>query len=433
MTEALVTDLAQVGALRVISRTSVMRYKGTTKSLQEIARELNVDGVVEGSVLRAGDRVRITAQLIHAPTDQHLWAKSYERDLQNILALQAEVAQAIASQIQLRLTSQERARLARARPVNPEAYQAYLRGTYQMRKLTATGINKAIEYFQRAIGLQPDFASAYAALAEAYLAGGFTHLSPKESKPKAAAAVAKALEIDDALAEAHNSLALVKYTFEWDWEGAEREFQRAIALNPGYAWAHDWYGFYLAMRGRKEEAAREIRRALDLDPLSPWINTDLGEILRFARQYDQAIEQYQKTIELEPNYWPAHFLMGWAYLHKGDSSAAIAAFEKARSLDDDPSALAGLGYAFAVAGKKSEARRALAQVEEISKRRYVPPYWLAGVHAGLGDQDRAFEWLEKAYEDRTVFITFLKVDPVMDALRPDPRYADLLRRVGLTP
>jgi serine/threonine protein kinase/Flp pilus assembly protein TadD len=436
MTEALITDLAKIKALRVISRTSVMQYKGVQRPLPQIARELNVDAVVEGSVLRSGKRVRITAQLIDAATDQHLWAESYERDLRDVLSLQGEVARAIANDIQVKLTPQEQARLVSARSVDPEAYQLYLKGRFYWNKRTEAGLKKGIEYFHQAIDLDPNYALAYAGIADCYSLLGwdlFGPLPPREALPIAKAAARKALETDDSLAEAHNSLAWTKLAFDWDWTGAEREFKRAIELNPGYAITHHWYAECLAGMGRYAEALAEIRQAQELDPLSLIISSIVGWVLYFDRKNDQAIAEFRKTLELDPNFWVAHWTLGRAYEQKAMFTEAIAEIQKAIDFSgSSPLSLAALGHTYAVSGRRAEAERVLNQLKDSSKQTYISPYGIAAIHAGLGEKDQAFLWLEKAYEERSGWLIWLRAEPGSDPLRSDPRFQDLLRRIGLT-
>ncbi len=438
MTEALITDLAQIGALRVISRTSVMRYKGTEKSLREIARELNVDGVVEGSVLRAGERVRITAQLIQAPTDRHLWAKSYERNLRDVLALQSEIARAITDEIRIKITREERARLSKSRPLEPEAYQLYLKGRYFWNKRSEEGFKRGIDYFNQAIHKDPNYALAYAGLAYSYNLLGhelYSVLHPREAYPKAKAAATKALELDETLAEAHSVLADIRFRYDWDWLGAEREHKRAIELNPGYATAHQWYSHYLLPMGRTDESLAESKLALELDPLSLIINLHLGWHYLYVRQYDKAIEQLRKTLELDPNFVLARLFLGQAYEQKAMHEEAIVEFQKAISLSrGGPVHVAALGHAYAVSGKRGEAQKVLERLIELSKRRYVPSYEISVIYAGLGDKEQAFAWLQKAYEERdSSWLLDVNLDPRFDDLRSDPRFADLVRRVGLPP
>ncbi len=429
MHDELIANLAKIGALTVISRTSAMRCKGTDKSLPEIARELGVDAVIEGTVRRAGNQVRITVQLIEAATDKHLFAESYQRELRNILALQSEVAQAIAREIKVAVTPEEEARLARARTVNPEAYEAYLKGRYQLSKWTEDSTKKGMEYFRRAIEIDPGYAPAYAGLADAYYGLSNLYLPPREAMPKARAAALKALEIDERLAEAHTSLAMVKAFYDWDWEGAEREFKRALELNPGYADAHLWYGCHLVGVGRSEEALAQAKQAQDLDPLSPGINGYGGLVFYLAGQYDQAIERARKAIEMEPTPI-AHWVLGLAFEQKGMYKEAVAEYRKAVSLGGGPQGQAVLGHGSAVSGQTSEARKILAQLMALSKRTFVSGYGIATIYAGMGEKDQAFGWLEKAYEQRAENLVWLKIDPRFESLRDDHRFQSLLRRLN---
>jgi TolB-like protein/Tfp pilus assembly protein PilF len=434
MTEALITDLAQIGSLRVISRTSVMRYKGTKKSLPEIARELDVDGVVEGSVLRAGDRVRIAAQLIHATTDRHLWARSYERDFKDVLALQDEVAQAIASQIQARLTSDERARLSRARAVSPEAHEAYLKGRYEWYRWTPESYQKALDYFRQSIAIDPSYAPAYAGLSMAYArlgdSGGAWR--PGDAYPKAKSAALQAVELDSELAEAHVALGMSILWNDWDLAAAERELRRAVDLNPGSAIAHQAYSVLLTNMGRNEEALVQIDRGHELDPLSVTTRGVKAFRLFSARRYDEAVEEAKSALELDPTAIQARTTLGRAYLQKGMVGPAIAELERTVDLSRrDVGAVAWLGYAYGVAGKKEKAQELLRELEQRFERSYVSPPLVALVYLGLGDRDHAFEWLEKGYALRDNFIVRLNATREFDVLRSDPRFADLKRRVGL--
>ncbi len=433
MTDALITYLAQISALRVISRTSVMGYKGTRKPLREIGRELNVEAVLEGTVMRSGQRVRVTAQLVHAPTDRHLWAKSYERDLSDIMALQADVARAIVTEIGIKLTPQDQTRLARTRAVNPQAYEAYLRGLYFWHKRSDAALLKSIEYFEQAIAKDPKFALAYAGLADAYAVLGFVGgLSPNAAFPKAKAAVGKALEIDDTLAEAHMTLAVIRFSIDWDWSGAEKDHKRAIELNPGYAMGHQRYAFFLRAMGRNEESLAEHQRASELDPVS--LTTSGGADYIFKGQYDEAIEVIRKKLELYPDLPVPHAGLGEIYLLKGQFPEAIAEFQKAVSLSERaPRFLAPLGNAFGLSGQREQAIKVRDELREQAKRRYVSPYEFAVVYTGLGEKNQAFAWLQKAYEDRSPRLTQLKVDRRLYSLRSDPRFGDLVRRVGLPP
>jgi TolB-like protein/Tfp pilus assembly protein PilF len=433
MTDELITSLAKISALRVISRTSVMRYKGTHKPLPEIARELNVDGVIEGSILQSGDRVRITAKLIQAKTDRHLWAKSYERDQRDVLALQDDVARAIANEIKVKLTPQEQARLTSARPVNPEAHEAYLKGRYEWNTRTEEGLKKSLRYFEQGLAVEPSYAAAYSGLADSYMVlwnNGF--LGPDECIPKARAAALKAIEIDDNLAEAHTSLAWLMGNYDWNWIASEREYRRAIELNPSYATAHHWYALQLANMGRHAEAIEEIRKARQLDPLSPRINANVGGNLYQARQYDQALEELNKALELNPNDPLAHGLLGFVYLQKGKNQEAIAELLRANQLIGDKGGLpAALAQVYAFAGERDQARKMLEKLETQAKRTYVPPSQIGLIYAALGERQQAFAWLERAYEQHDSLLLVLKGDARFDPLRSDPRFEDLLRRVGL--
>lgn len=434
MTDALITRLAQIGALRVISRTSVMHFKGTYKKLPEIARELNVDAVVEGTVARSGPRVRITAQLVDARTDQHLWAREYERNLTDILLLQAEVASAIANEVQVRLTPQERARLASARLVNPEAYQAYLRGRLHWNKRTEEGMKKGLELFQQALDKDPSYALSHAGVAECYNMMGFWGgAAPHEVSPKAKAAASKALEIDENLAEGHAARAWPQFAYDWDWAGAEKELQRAVELNPGYATAHQWYSHLLVYQGRIEEALREVERTLELDPLSVVMNSSAAFIHILAHRFEEAEEQVRSAIELEANFAPLQLFLGRVYEETGRIEKALDAFRKGVTISGEVARfLSGLGHGYAVAGQTTEARKVLLELEEMAKQRYVSSYDFAVVYAGLGESESIFRWLEKAYEERSTWLALLKADSRFDPFRSDPHLQQLLVRLGQT-
>ena len=436
MTDELITSLAKIRALRVISRGSVMRYKGTNKPLLEIARELNVDGVVEGSVLRSRDRVRVTAQLIQASTDKHLWAESYERDLRDVLALQDEVARTIASEIKGQLSAQEREHLSSARSVNPEAYDAYLKGRFFWAKRTEEDLKKAIGYFNQAIKSDPGYPLPYTGLADSYTALGFSFdvgaLPPNQAIPLAETAVTKALEMDDSLAEAHTSLALIRFYYDWDWSGAEREFKRAIELYPSYAHTHHWYAHYLIAMGRTDESLAETRRALEFAPLDLTINLHLGWHYLYSRQYRQAIAQYRKTLELDRNHSQTHRYLGLAYEQNRMFPEAIEELQTAITLSGQNRQMTSeLGHAYAMSGRKREAVRVLGELEELSKGKFVSRYSLGLIRAGLGEPDKAFQQLEEAYQERSDWLTYLNIEPKLDPLRADPRFKDLVRRVGL--
>ena len=434
MTDELISDLGQISALRVISRTSVMAYKRARKPLPQIARELDVDAVVEGTVLRSGDQVRITAQLIEAATDKHLWSRSYEGQLRDTLALQNQVAQAIADQIRINLNSQERAALKTVRVVNPQAYESYLKGRYFWNKRTADGLKVALAYFNQAIDEDPKYAQSYSGLADTYALLGdwqYAAMTPKEALPRAKAAAIKALELDGALGEAHNSLAFCLDGFDWDFPSAGKEFQRAIELNPGYATAHHWYAWHLSLLGRYDEAIAEMRKAENLDPLSLIINADLAELLLLAHSYDESIRQSRKTIEMDPNFALAHNQLGQAYLQKQMRDEAILELQKAVQLSaGSPTCLANLARAYAASGKKSEAAKLLTDLKKRSSPGYSHASEIAVVYAALGDKNQAMAWLEKGYEER--FNPGVLLRPGFDPLRSDPRFQELVRRIGLS-
>jgi len=428
MTEALITTLAKIGELRVVSRTSIMLYKGVRKPLREIAQELQVDAIIEGTVLRAADRVRITAQLIDAAKETHLWAESYERDLRDVLTLQSEVAQAVAREVQVKLTPQEQAHIAQVRRVEPEAYEAYLKGRYHWNG--RPGVRNSIEYFEQAIARDPTYAAAYSGLADCLSALSAWGVVPaNEGCVKAKVLAEKALKLDPSLGEAHTSLALAAM-YDFDFSTAQREFERSIELNPRYATGHHLFGFYLGAMGRYEEAYTELQRAIRLDPLLGLTNAFLGYIYLYARRYDQAIEQFVKTIELDPNSAFAHGGLGWAYRCKSMHEPAIAAWEKAVELWHGPSPLSWFGEAYAAAGRRDEAHKILEQLFELAKQRYVTPYGVARIYAALGMKEEALHWLETAYRQRAEWMVLLKVDPCLDDLRPDPRFEDLMRRMN---
>jgi eukaryotic-like serine/threonine-protein kinase len=430
MTDALITNLAQIGSLQVISRTSSMHYRGSGKTLPEIARELGVDEVVEGSVVRSGNRVRINAQLIQAPTDRHLWARSYERDIQDVLALQSELARTIASEVQIQLTPKEQARLETSRPVNPDAYEAYLKGRFFWNKRNKEAINRSIEYFNDAIRLDPGYAAAYAGLAEAYNSTGCGRaagLAMAEAAPKAKAAALKAVELDDSSAEAHAALGQVRECFEADRSGAENEYKRAIALNPNYATAHHWYA-HLLLGWRDQEGLDQVQQALRLDPVSPNVNGMLGDYLIETRQLEKAIEQFRKTVELDPEQYNSRPRLGFAYAVVHRYAEAEEEFKKAEEISPGSvTSQAALAYIYGLEGKKTQAEEMLAKTKPLALKAGHP--WLVClVYVGLNQKDEAMHWLEKAYEQGDFY--FNLKDPLLDPLRSDPGFQDLERRVN---
>jgi len=432
MTEALINTLAKVGALRVTSRTSAMRYKKTDKALPQIARELNVDAIVEGAVQRSGGRVRVSAQLLHAASDTHLWAESYDRDLREVLALQTEVARAIAREIQVKLTPLDQARFAEAQSVDPEAYSAYLKGRYYWNRRSGEGLTKAIQSFERAIAIDPTYAAAQAGLADCVgVLGWWGFVSPKEGCGKAKGLALRALEMDSNLAEAHTSLAWNTMLYDYDFPTAEREYERAIELNPRHSTARQWFGLHQAMIGRYEEGYAELKRATRLEPYSSMIHTTLAYVQFCARRYDQAIELYWKALELDSHLFQAHVGLGYAYSHKSEHNRAIAEIQKGVGLSQGGAVfITWLGEAYARAGNRDEADKILEHTLDLSKLQYVSPYFVARVYAALRQSEDALRWLEIAYRERAAWMAFLKIDPALDDLRPQPRFQDLVRRMN---
>jgi tetratricopeptide (TPR) repeat protein len=435
MTEALIADLAKIRALRVISRTSAMRFKGVRRPLPDIARELGVDAVVEGSVAVDEGRVRVTAQLIDARSDRHLWAETYERSLDETLALQAELASAIARQVESRLTPQQVARWSSPGRVDRTAQDAYLRGRYFWNQRTREGFAKARESFAAAIAADPGFALAHAGLADTYglmSIQGYDLVPPQEAMSRARAEAERALELDDSLAEPHASLAWVYFNYDWDFAAAEREFRRAITLNPGYATAHQWYANLLCILGRFDEASVEIGRALELDPLSRVINNEAGWPLGYLGRHEEAIAQYRRAIELDPLYPTPHLATGLEYEDMGRYEDAIAEYRTFERLSGEgPTAAAYIAHAEAKRGRRDEAQRILRELEKSDKTGYVSPYEYALVYAGLGDREPMFEAFAKALDERSDFLLYLGVDAAWREYRSDPRFVALLERIGL--
>ena len=431
MTEALITDLAQIRALRVISRTSVMRYKGLNKPPPEIAQELHVEGVVEGSVLRSGGRVRITAQLVDAASAKDLWARSYERELRDVLILQSEVASAIADEIRVKITPQERNRLATNRVVDPAAHENYIKGRFYWNKRTEEGLKRGIDYFRQAIDLEPSYAEAYDGLADCWMGlAWYGYVPSKDAFSRAKAAATRALELNGLMAEAQTSLAFVNANYDYDWKAAEDGYRRAIALNPNYANAHHWYADLLSAMGRHEEAIAESKRARDLDPLSPIINTWLGWRYQFARQYDQAIVEYRKALDLDPSFPPVHLVLGQTYEQKGMLKEATVELEQAVNLSGNGAIyLASLAHAYAVAGRRTDALQLIRRLERLAAAQQVSSYDMALAFVGMDDKDYAFSWLERAASDHAGRLMFLNVEPRFDSVRSDPRFGELVRRL----
>jgi len=433
MTDELITDLGQISTLRVISRSSVMTYKGVRKPLAEIARELDVQAVVEGSVLRSGERVRITAQLIEVPADRHIWAHSYEGDLRDTLTLQNTVARTIAEQIQAALNKQEKAALEKSRVVKPEAYEAYLKGRYFWNKRTGDGLKKAIEYFTVAIEKDPNYAEAYAGLADSYALSGdweYGILSPQDASLEAKATATKALDLYDSLGEAHTSRAFALDLYDWDWSTAETEYRRAIALNPGYATAHHWYAWHLMVTGRTDEGILELRKAESLDPLSLIIRADLADALCIAHRYNESVQQSQQTLEMDPNFALTHYQLGQVFVQKQMYNEAIAEFQRAIELAGDNAVFnSNLAYAYAVSGRRDDALKIAQDLETRASASSATDSNIALIYVGLGDNDKAMIWLNKAYQAR--FNPSILLRPAFDPLRSDARFQDLRQRIGL--
>jgi len=430
--DEILTRLAKVADLKVISRTSTQKYKSAPDNLRDIAKQLGVLNILEGSVQRAADQVRVTVQLINATTDAHLWAETYDRKLTDIFAVESDIAKTIADTLHAKLTGSEKSAIAKRPTADTEAYELYLKGRFFWNKRTGPDLRKAIAYFNQAIAKDPNYALAYAGLADAYvLLPPYGAASALESFPQAEAAAKKALELDDALAEAHTSLAQVLVSYDFDFEGSTREFERAITLNPNYATAHHWYGSGPPLSlGEFDRAIAELKRAQQLDPLSLIINADLGSGFVTARRYDDAIAQLRKTIEMDPHFYYAHWNLGEALELKGKLREAFAEYKKAAELNDDPLVLSLVAQAEAKLGQRDDARKMLEQLEQLATRRYVGNYAFALVHIALGEKEKAIEDLDHAYRDRVgPDIALLKVDPMLDPLRGDPRFEALVAKI----
>ena len=429
--ESLINSLSQLPGLKVIAVSPSSRYKGKEVDVQEAARALGVEAILTGRVLQRGDGLVIGVELVRASDKTQVWGEQYDRKMSDLLATQREIAREIVGELRLKVSGGEGG-FAKHYTESNEAYQLYLKGRFQWNKRTEEGLRKAIGHFNQAIEQDPGFALAYAGLADCYVVPA-NRLPPREAMPKAKAAAERALELDETLAEAHASLARVLAAYDWDWAGAEQEYKRAIELNPRYAIARQWYGGYFEARGRHAEAIAERRLAQELDPLSLIINFELGLAFYYARDYDQAIGQFHKTLELDQNFRPARMFLPAAYEQKGMYREAIAEFRKAIPLmgGEHSLAKAGLGHVFAVSGKKSEARTIINELKRLSGQEYVPSTSIALVYAGLGDNDQAFAWLDKGHEERSFQLQWIKIEPRLDGLRSDPRFQDLMRRVGL--
>jgi len=432
LAEEILNALARVDRLKVAARTSAFSFKGRNAKVSEIAAALNVNSVLEGSVRKSNDRLRITAQIVNAEDGYQLWSDRYDREMKDIFDIQDEIAMAVVEALKIKLLGEERATVLKRQTHNAEAYEFYLRGLSHFNKWTPTDFEKAIENFQRAIAIDPNYASAFAALADSFTELSFFSFSVADPGPRAREAAERALQLDDGLAEAHNSLALIKMYFDWDYAGAEAEFKRAVALNPGSALIHMWYGWYLGLTGRFDESLTELHRARELDPLSAPNNNAIGVVLHWSGETDRAIEQFEDVLELNPNYPVTVAFLAEAYVEKGDLVSAVATIERLASGTMDPQALSVMGYVYARSGDRD---KALLIADEFAKRSgadYLPATNFAHIYAGLGDHEEALKWLAKACDDRVTWVPFMRIDPKLAVLRTDPRFRELLKRAGFT-
>ena len=433
ITESIINSLSPLPNLRVMSRNTAFHYKNQRIDPQDVGRELGVRAVLVGRVLQFEDTLIVGAELIDVADGAQLWGEQYHRKPTDIFSVQEEISKVISEKLRLRLTGAERELLAKRYTDDTEAYQRYFKGRYFWNKYTEDGVKKSIQYFNQAIEIDPNFALAYVGLADSYYRLSNLYLPPEEALSKSETAALKALEIDEMLAEAHASLAHIKIYRDWNWREGERELKRAIELNPGYAAARQRYGVYLALMGSFDEALAELKTARDLDPLSLSINLSLATLFYVARRHEQAIEQIKETLEIDANFHMARGILGMVYAQQGDFRRAVAELQEACRLDNTPVLLRFLGHTYAVSGQRSAAQKVLKKLRELSEQSYVPSYGIAVIYAGLGEKDQAFQWLEKAYEDRSEGLGLLKVSPELDNLRSDSRFADLMRRIGLTP
>jgi len=433
--EEILMRLAKIADLKVISRTSTARYKSSPDNLREIAKQLGVANVLEGSVQRSADQVRVNVQLINALTDAHLWAEAYDRELTDIFAVESDIATTIAETLQVKLTGSEKAAIAKRPTANTKAYEFYLKGRFFWNKRTPDGIKQAIVQFQQSIERDPNFALGHAGLADSYIALTFYNFAaPHESMPKAKESAIKALALDNTVAEAHASLAHVLMNYDWNWSAAEKEFKRSIELKPDYATAHEWYAIhYLTATGRLKEAVQEMKKALELEPASLVMNTFMGATLCYAGRYDEAIDQCRRTVEMDPNFAVAHWHLGLAYEQKQVFDAAIEEFQKAISLSGgSPLMKAALGHAYAKSQKKHEANKILGELDELSKQQYVSAYEVAAIYVALRNNEQAFQLLGKAYTEHSFHLVYLNVWPQFKSVSADPRFQDLVQRIGLS-
>jgi eukaryotic-like serine/threonine-protein kinase len=437
ITESLINSLCGLPGLRVVSRNSVFHYKGRDLDAQRAGRELGVRALLMGRVNKQGETLSISTELVDTRDNSQMWGQRYDRKLSDIFAVQGEIATDVSQKLRLRLNGEEKRQMTKRYTENAEAYEAYLKGRYYWNKRGGEGLKKGMDYFQQAINKDPNYALAYAGLADCYsllasIAIGYDVLPPRQAMPTAEALANKALKIDGALAEAHSSLGYARLGYDWDWPGAEQEFRRAIELNPSYATAHQWYALYLAAMGRQDEAVAEIKRAQELDPLSAVINTSAGQIFIYGRRYDDAVEQCRKALELEPYYIVAYYILGRAYEQKGMFAEAISEFEKGKTLSGgSPGLIMALGHAYALSGRQADAHRALDELKNLARRRYIPPLYMVAIYVGLGDNEQVFQWFEKGFQDRSDYLVYIQREPGLDSLHAEPRFQTLVRRIGL--
>jgi TolB-like protein/Tfp pilus assembly protein PilF len=434
ITESIINALTRLPKLRVVPRSTVFRYKGQDVDPQAVGRALDVRAVLTGRVLHVGERLVVKAELIDVVNESQLWGEQYNRKPDDIFDVQDEISREISEKLRLQLSHEEKRKLTKRHTEDPEAYRLYLRGRFYWNKRTEENFKKGAEFFQQAIELDPNYALAYAGLADTYILLGFYGVSaPQDTMPRAKAAAVRALDLDNSLAEAHTSLAYVLAFNEWNWTAAEKEFKRAIKLNPNYATARHWYGIFLVLISRPEEGIASVKRAQELDPLSLIINTEVGWAYYLTRQYDKAIKQYRATIELEPGFSVAHFFLGEAYAQKGMRKEAIAELRKAVELSGGSPLMKGvLGHVYALSGERDKALAILHELEQLMTKRYVSPFIFALFYVGLGDKDQAFIWLERAYEHKSILLGWINVEPMLNSLHDDERFADLLRRMNLS-
>jgi DNA-binding winged helix-turn-helix (wHTH) protein/TolB-like protein len=432
VTDALITRLSNISEIIVRPTRAVRKYADMEQDAASVGQELKVDSVLEGNIQRFGDHIRVTVQLINVKDSKPLLGETFDEKFTNVFALEDSISRRLVEALKLKLTSHESQRLVTHNTENAEAYRLYLKGRYYSSNWSVEGFHKAVGYFNDAIAVDPTYALAYAGLADTYYRHATVHIPLQEAVPKARAAAMEALRLDDALAEAHTSLGMIKFRYDWDWVGAENEFKRAIDLNQNYATAHQWYSEYLTAMGRGDEAVAEAKRGEQIDPLSPEVGWGWGFALFFARRYDQAVEQFSKTIELNPKFWLPHSFLGWCYGEKGEFDKAFAEYEKARALDDNEDTLSHLASIYVKAGKRSQAQKVLDELIQRAKRKYVSPFFIAAVYISLGEKKQGLEWLEKAYEERSELLVFIKVAPNFDGIRAEPEFVEVMKRIGLS-